>query len=270
MIPAQPATGERRPMAELVRRGLRAQLQSGNLLTGELLVDLTFAPGAPPAELDTSGPIPVIPSVPTTIEALQASVTAIMNKVASLPIEELLASLNRTAGGLDRLVNAPETQEALHALGPVTLPAYLDRPDIVTRAGANQMRLGDFSQWAEPLEPLLTRIMAEDFYALTGAKDVIPIPQRGDLPLDRVVEVDFARFDADEAGAVKLDARWRVYRGDNETLVASGRSQVAEQGAAVPDYDAIVAAMSRAVGQLSAEIATGIAAGPPPVRIRKS
>ena len=81
-------------------------------------------------------------------------------------------------------------------LGPLTLPQYLDRPDIVTRAGANQMRLGDFSQWAEPLEPLLTRIMAEDLYALLGAKDVIPIPQRGDLPLDRVVEVDFARFDA--------------------------------------------------------------------------
>jgi uncharacterized lipoprotein YmbA len=106
---------------------------------------------------------------------------------------------------------------------------------------------------------LLTRIMAEDLYALTGTKDVIPIPQRGDLPLDRVVEVDFARFDADEAGEVRLDARWRVYRGDAETLVASGRSLVAEQGAAAPDYDAIVAAMSRAVGRLSAEIAAGIA-----------
>lgn len=159
---------------------------------------------------------------------------------------------------------APRSGQGLAiGLGPLTLPQYLDRPDIVTRAGANQMRLGDFSQWAEPLEPLLTRIMAEDLYALTGAKDVIPIPQRGDLPLDRVVEVDVARFDADEGGEVKLDARWRVYRGDGETLVASGRSQVAEQGAAVPDYDAIVAAMSRAVGRLSAEIAAGIAAEPP-------
>ena len=152
-------------------------------------------------------------------------------------------------------------------LGPLTVPPYLDRPDIVTRVGANGMRLGDFSQWAEPLEPLLTRIMAEDLYALLGAEDVIPIPQRGDLPLDRVVEVDVARFDADEAGDVRLDARWRVYRGDQETLVASGRSLLTEQGAAVPDYDAIVAAMSRAVGQLSAEIAAGIAAEPP---IRKS
>ena len=110
---------------------------------------------------------------------------------------------------------APRSGQGLViGLGPLTLPHYLDRPDIVTRAGANQMRLGDFSQWAEPLEPLLARIMAEDLYALTGADDVIPIPQRGDLPLDRVVEVDVARFDADEAGEVRLDARWRVYRGD--------------------------------------------------------
>ena len=51
-------------------------------------------------------------------------------------------------------------------LGPISVPQYLDRPDIVTRAGANQMMLGEFSKWAEVLEPLLTRIMAEDLYAL--------------------------------------------------------------------------------------------------------
>ena len=56
-----------------------------------------------------------------------------------------------------------------------------------------------------------------------------------------------------------LDARWRIYQGDNETLLASGRSQVTEQGAPVPDYDAIVAAMSRALGQASDEIARAIA-----------
>lgn len=148
-------------------------------------------------------------------------------------------------------------------LGPITLPQYLDRPDIVTRQGANQMRLADLNKWAEPLEPLLTRIMAEDLYALLDANDVIPIPQRGDIPLDRVVEVDINRFDADDSGTVVLDARWRIYRGDNETLLVSGRSQITEQGAAVPDYDAIVAAMSRAVGRASEEIAAAIASPPP-------
>lgn len=153
-------------------------------------------------------------------------------------------------------------------LGPITLPQYLDRPGIVTREGANQMRLAEFNQWAEPLEPLLTRIMAEDLYAILDASDVIPIPQRGDIPLDRVVEVDIGRFDADATGQVVLDARWRIYQGDNETLLASGRSQVNEQGAPVPDYDSIVAAMSRALGRASEEIAKAIAS-PPPVPARR-
>jgi uncharacterized lipoprotein YmbA len=148
-------------------------------------------------------------------------------------------------------------------LGPISVPQYLDRPDIVTRAGANQVKLGEFNKWAEPLEPLLTRIIAEDLYALLDAKDVIPIPQSRHLPLDRIVEIDFARFDANEAGEVRLDARWRIYRGDNDTLVASSRSLVVEQGAAVPDYDAIVAAMGRAVGQLGSEIAAAIATQAP-------
>ena len=110
-------TNQNRNMAELVRRGLRAQLQTGNLLTGELFVDLTFVRDAPPAELDRSGPVPVIPSVPATLEALQASVTAILNKLASIPVEDLIGSLNRTAVGLDRIVNAPGIQNGAATLG---------------------------------------------------------------------------------------------------------------------------------------------------------
>jgi uncharacterized lipoprotein YmbA len=160
-------------------------------------------------------------------------------------------------------------------LGPVTLPPYLDRPDIVTRQGANQMRLPDVYRWSEPLQPLMTRIMGEDLYALLGANDVIPLPQRGDLRLDRAIEVDVGRFDATQAGEVTLDARWRIYGGDEQRLITSGRSILTEPSAPVPDYDAIVAAMSKVVGRLSQEIATAVAGkapvpGPTPKRVRRS
>jgi uncharacterized lipoprotein YmbA len=148
-------------------------------------------------------------------------------------------------------------------LGPVTLPAYLDRPDIVTRLGENQMQLADLHKWAEPLEPLLTRIMAQDLFALLDAEDVIPLPQRRDVPLDRVVEVEVTRLDADAAGLVSFDARWRVYGADGDTLLTSGHSVITEQGAPPPDYDAIVAAMSRAVAAGTRDIATAIAGKAP-------
>src|SRR3954447_6348435 len=107
-----------KPMAELVARGLRAQLQTGNLLTGELFVDLVLVPDAPKAELVTTGPIPEIPSIPATLDQLQASATTILNKIAKLPVEDLLASLTRTADGLEQIVNSPDLQGATKGLGP--------------------------------------------------------------------------------------------------------------------------------------------------------
>lgn len=162
----------------------------------------------------------------------------------------------RAAGGRERLTVG---------LGPVTLPAYLDRPEIVTREGANQVRLAEFHRWAEPLEPLLARTMAQDLYRLLDAEDVVPIPQRRDIALDRVIEVEFSRLDADPEGRVTLDARWWIYRGGGDRLLASGRSEVAEPGAAPPDYAGIVAAMSRAVAGLSRDIAAAVRGGAAPV-----
>ena len=107
-----------KPMAELVARGLRAQLQTGNLLTGELFVDLVLVPDAPKAELITTGPVPEIPSIPATLDQLQASATMIMNKIAKLPLDELAASLTRTADGLERVVNSPDIQDAGKRIGP--------------------------------------------------------------------------------------------------------------------------------------------------------
>jgi paraquat-inducible protein B len=103
-------------MAGLVERGLRAQLKSGNLLTGELLVDLDFHPQSPPAQLDRSGAHPKIPAVPAQMEALTASVTSVLSKLAALPLPELVDDLRRTVQGIDSLVTSPDTRGTIAAL----------------------------------------------------------------------------------------------------------------------------------------------------------
>jgi paraquat-inducible protein B len=103
-------------MAALVEQGLRAQLKSGNLLTGELLVDLDFHPDSPPATLDRSGTYPEIPSVPAGLEALEASVTTALNKIATLPLPDLVADLRRTIQSVDALVGSPDSKQAITAL----------------------------------------------------------------------------------------------------------------------------------------------------------
>jgi uncharacterized protein len=143
-------------------------------------------------------------------------------------------------------------------VGPVTLPAYLDRPQLVTRAGSNRMVLADLDSWAEPLDGLFARVLADNLALLLGTDDVLLLPQRRPTPLDYQVEVDVARFDVDADGNANLDARWWVYGRGGERLLQSGRATITE-AAAPGDYAAAAAALSRALGAMSMEIAEAIA-----------
>jgi paraquat-inducible protein B len=101
----------------MVQQGLRAQLKSGSLLTGELVLDLGFHPEAAPAELRmNTGSHPEIPSVPAELEAITSSVNQVLSKIADAQIPELVADLRHTVQGLDHLVSSPEIMGTLKAL----------------------------------------------------------------------------------------------------------------------------------------------------------
>jgi paraquat-inducible protein B len=102
--------------ATLVARGFRAQLKTGNLLTGDLIVDLDFHPGAPPAELKTVADIPVIPSVPTQLDTLSASVTGILEKLSRLQLEQLVEDLRTTTQAVGALAGNEALLGALQDL----------------------------------------------------------------------------------------------------------------------------------------------------------
>ncbi|MBW2493649.1 MAG: MCE family protein [Deltaproteobacteria bacterium] len=81
---------------KMVERGMRAQLQTGNLITGQLLVSLDFFPDAPPAAIDWSGPVPQLPTIPSPIEELKAGLTQFVKRLSSMPLEQIGANLNQT------------------------------------------------------------------------------------------------------------------------------------------------------------------------------
>ena len=165
-----------------------------------------------------------------------------------------LSPLEDAPGGTPP-ANLPELTVGV---GPVTLPPYLDRPQLVTRAGGNRMVLADFDSWVEPLQGMFTRVLGENLALLLGTDDVLLLPQNRDFALDRQVEVDVTRFDVDNAGNAVLDAKWWVYGRNGDKLLRSGRSTISEP-AAVDDYTAAAAALSRALGAMSTEIAQAIA-----------
>ena len=165
-----------------------------------------------------------------------------------------LSPLEDAPGGTPP-ANLPELTVGV---GPVTLPPYLDRPQLVTRAGGNRMVLADFDSWVEPLQGMFTRVLGENLALLLGTDDVLMLPQRRDFTLDSQVEVDVTQFDVDDAGNAVLDARWWVYGRNGDKLLRSGRSTITEPSAA-GDHTAAAAALSRALGAMSQEIAQAIA-----------
>jgi uncharacterized protein len=148
--------------------------------------------------------------------------------------------------------NAPKT---VVGVGPVTLPEYLDRPQIVTRASGNRVVLASFHSWVEPVDSMFTRVLVGNLSSLLATDNVVTVPQRRPMPLDYEVEVDVDRFDADHTGRAVLDARWRVFRKDGAELIGEGRSTIVEPAAEAGSYEEIVAAMSRALAGLSSAIA---------------
>ena len=95
-------------LERLVARGLRAQLKTGNLLTGQLYVDLNFYPDAPKEELRFSGKYPVIPTIPTSLDEMTRSVRTLLKKLNEFPLDQIGNDLTRSLASLDETINQAE------------------------------------------------------------------------------------------------------------------------------------------------------------------
>lgn len=110
----------RERLDQLIAAGLRAQLKSGNLLTGQLVVALDIFENAEPAAIAWDQPTPIFPTVPTPIEEITQSLTELAKKLERVPLdrigEDLRQTLVTTQGAL---AEAKETLAATRALvGP--------------------------------------------------------------------------------------------------------------------------------------------------------
>ncbi len=97
---------------DLVSKGLRAQLRTGNLLTGQLYIALDFFPGASSAQIDWNSTPPELPTTPGSLGELQASLKRIADKLEKLPIERIGADLHQTLLAANRLLGRLDAQVA--------------------------------------------------------------------------------------------------------------------------------------------------------------
>ncbi|HDZ91760.1 MAG: membrane integrity-associated transporter subunit PqiC [Deltaproteobacteria bacterium] len=142
-------------------------------------------------------------------------------------------------------------------IGPLELPAYLDREQIVTRLNPNELRVSEFDEWAEPLNAGFTRVLMENLSMLLARDRFIIFPFRGPEGIDYQVEIEVFRFDGRLGGEVSLMTRWSIFRVDTGEMVQARKSSF-QASSGGPGYRALVAAQSRTVEALSREIAGAI------------
>lgn len=113
-------------LAQLVRRGLRAQLQTPSLLTGKAIVALDMFPDQPgyvrePSEVD----LPAIPSVPSRIDQAATLLGDLVAEMRELPLRQLIDAATEALRGIDRLTRSDDLHQGLHSLSGTL--ATLDR-----------------------------------------------------------------------------------------------------------------------------------------------
>ena len=141
-------------------------------------------------------------------------------------------------------------------VGPIALPSYLDRAEIVTRATPNRLQVAPFDLWGQPLAEAFEQVLSRNLEALVPGTLAAPLSWRTSrLGLTHRVTVQVTRFEGDAAGNVCLDAVWTLEgRGQETPPIATGRVEIREP-VSESGIEPIVAAMSRALGQLSQRVA---------------
>ena len=142
-------------------------------------------------------------------------------------------------------------------LGPVQFPGYLDRPQIVTRSGRNELDLAEFERWAEPLKDNAVQVIADTVSQNLGNRKVVLFPWKRVTPIAYQVTVDVKRFDRTRGGETELAVRWSLLTADGKQELVSRDASYAEWPAD-DTYATTVAAMNRTLLKFSRDVATAI------------
>jgi uncharacterized lipoprotein YmbA len=148
------------------------------------------------------------------------------------------------------------------ALGPIDLPEYLDRPQIVTRNGGNRLTVDEFNRWGGSLEEEIGRVLALYLGRRLGAQHVYSYPSRVAADTDYRIALDIRGFDGALGGEVGLDVAWSLID-DRGPAVLQTRQTSYRSVAQGPGYDAYAAALSDTLMQLGDDLASALAGLPP-------
>lgn len=152
------------------------------------------------------------------------------------------------------LAGANSLSDAVVGIGPVMLPEYLNRPQIVTKSSDNTIEFAQFDRWAESLNEEIARVIAKNFSILLPGTGVEIFPWNSIIPIRYQVIMEVIQLDCKLDSDVVLLAQWSVLDAQEKKMLLSRRSEY-RKPVKTRDYPGLVQAVSVICESLSREIA---------------
>jgi len=145
-------------------------------------------------------------------------------------------------------------------IGPIRLPAYLERPHFARRAGGGKIDLDEFNRWLGGFESNLTTALAADLRRQLGSVRVVGYPSSAPFPIDYAVRIHVDEWIVDESNTLHVQLRWRLAgggQGEGEAPLLSAHESAIEVRGRSPE--AIVEAHDLAVAEFAQSLADELA-----------
>jgi len=143
----------------------------------------------------------------------------------------------------------------LVGLGPVRIPAYLDRPQIVTATSGQEYRLSEDHRWAERLDENIARVSAQNLSALIPTDRIVMHPWPREPRPDVQVAISIQEMHVDPRGEARMNALWSTRQGKSDVTNHKFNCHLP---ASTTDYAQMVEAESQCLARLNREMAAAI------------
>jgi uncharacterized lipoprotein YmbA len=153
--------------------------------------------------------------------------------------------------------SGPALDDLVLGVGPMNVPDYLDRTEMIELVGPYEVRYSAQDRWVEPLGTQLRRVLAENLMTLLRPGRVVEYPWYEAERVGLQVEVTFEPIRLDANGAWTGDAFWLVRDGSSHEEVARGAFAM-ELGSTPVDGNGVAARLSEEVRRMSGEIAVAV------------
>ncbi len=152
---------------------------------------------------------------------------------------------------------AAEGQSAVVSIGHVEIPNIIDRPQLMTYSGPNQVEFFEFDRWAGSIKDDISRVLIEDLSSMLVKDGISVVSWRQPVSADYRIDINITKFGSVSNKEVVLSARWTVLAGEEKKIIHIQESSLSEPTEST-GRTAEVAAMSRALEELSRELAVFI------------